>query len=96
MFISRERGARKGMTLENFALLIDTSPNTIRSYEADKTSPKMHLLRTWAAETGCSLEWLIQEESPNPGSHPELAGVVMSTLPLIVEMPDSIPWPYMT
>ena len=82
MFISRERGAYKGMTLEDFAKVIDLSPNTIRSYESDTTIPKTHLLRVWADETGCSLEWLISGTSPNGGSHPELVGRVMDTSPL--------------
>ena len=82
MFVSRTLGARRGMSLEAFGELIDVSPNTIRSYEADKTVPKMHVLRSWAAATECPLEWLISDTSPNGGSHPELVGRVMDTSPL--------------
>ena len=91
LLIARVTGRHSELTKQEFADLIGISRTTVTSHETGKTTPKMPVLRSWAEATGYSLEWLHAGAATAEGSHPELAGIVMSTDPIRVAHPDDIP-----
>ena len=72
---------RPDLDLEEFAKVVGISRGTVRNHERGITPAGLPVLRSWEAVTGYPLEWLISDMSPNPGSHPEFIGRVMSTDP---------------
>lgn len=55
-----------GLEQAELATEIGISRNTVRNYEAEKTTPRRPVLLAWAMRTGVSLEWLTQDERPGP------------------------------
>lgn len=51
---------RAGLTRLKLAAATDLTPNTIRNYEEDLTSPQIDSLRRIAEVTGVQLMWLIE------------------------------------
>lgn len=62
----RLRKAREllGMTRDAFADHTGISRGTVGNYELGKTKPNRLYLRTWARETGVSLQWLETGNAP--------------------------------
>ena len=91
LLIARVTGRQSELTKQEFADLIGISRTTVTSHETGKTTPKRPVLNSWAEVTGYTLEWLHAGASSKGGSHPELAGIVMSTDPVRVVHPNDIP-----
>ena len=91
LLIARLTGRQSKLNKQEFADLIGISRTTLTSHEEGKTTPKLPVLESYAAKTGYTLEWLQKGSAPKEGSHPELAGVVISADPIRIVHPDDIP-----
>ena len=91
LLIARTTGRLSELNDQEFAAKIGISRGALASYEKGKTTPKLPVLESYANKTGYTLEWLQAGRAWEGGSHPELAGVVMSTDPVRVLHPNDIP-----
>jgi len=69
----RKARLEAGLEQAELASEIGISRNTVTNYEAGRTEPRRPVLLAWAMRTGVALDWLTQEDGPQPGGNSEWA-----------------------
>lgn len=57
------------LTQAELAQRIDVSKRSVVNYESDSTTPRRHVLLSWALATGVPLAWLETGDETTPGIH---------------------------